>query len=86
MRQIGIFNGRVQICYAYGRFGWTRNGGKTWHGGIDLVGLDDKTIRMPFYKGKKISGKIFLISFLPVFSKFKIIHGKYRSYKFKYGQ
>ena len=58
MRQIGIFNGRVQICYAYGRFGWTRNGGKTWHGGIDLVGLDDKTIRMPFYKGKKISGKV----------------------------
>ena len=58
MRQIGIFNGRVQICYAYGRFGWTRNGGKTWHGGIDLVGLDDKTIRMPFYKGQKISGKV----------------------------
>ena len=58
MGQIGIFNGRVQICYAYGRFGWTRNGGKTWHGGIDLVGLDDKTIRMPFYKGKKISGKV----------------------------
>lgn len=58
MRQIGIFNGRVQICYAYGRFGWTRNGGKTWHGGIDLVGLDDKTIRMPFYKGKNISGKV----------------------------
>ena len=52
MTQTGIFEGRVQIPYAYGRFGWTRGGGKTWHGGIDLVGLDDPTIRMPFYRGK----------------------------------
>lgn len=49
MTQTGIFKGRVQISYAYGRYGWTRGGGKTWHGGIDLVGLDDSTIRMPYY-------------------------------------
>lgn len=49
MNQTGIFNGRVQIPYAYGRYGWTRGGGKTWHGGIDLVGLDDATICMPYY-------------------------------------
>ena len=49
MTQTGIFNGRVQISYAYGRYGWTRGGGKTWHGGIDLVGMDDDTICMPYY-------------------------------------
>ena len=49
MTRTGIFKGRVQIPYAYGRFGWTRGGGKTWHGGIDLVGLDDATICMPYY-------------------------------------
>ena len=58
LKQTGIFEGRVQVRYGYGRFGWTRNGGKTWHGGIDLVALDDKTIRMPYYKGKKITGKV----------------------------
>lgn len=49
MTQTGIFKGRVQIPYAYGRYGWTRGGGKTWHGGIDLVGADEPTIRMPYY-------------------------------------
>lgn len=49
MTQTGIFEGRVQIPYAYGRYGWTRGGGKTWHGGIDLVGADDPTICMPYY-------------------------------------
>ena len=58
LKQTGIFEGRVQVRYSYGRFGWTRNGGKTWHGGIDLVALDDKTVRMPYYKGKKITGKV----------------------------
>lgn len=58
MRLASIFYGRVQVVYSWGRYGWTRGGGKTWHGGIDLVGLDDKTIRMPYYKGKKISGKV----------------------------
>lgn len=58
MKQTGIFNGRVQVVYSWGRYGWTRGGGKTWHGGIDLEALDDTTIRMPFYKGRKISGKV----------------------------
>lgn len=35
--------------YSYGCYGYTRGGGKTWHGGIDLVGADDPTIRMPYY-------------------------------------
>lgn len=58
LKQTGIFEGRVQVVYSYGRYGWTRGGGKTWHGGIDLVALDDKTIRVPYYKGKKITGKV----------------------------
>jgi len=49
MKQTGIFKSRVLIPYSYGRFGYTRGGGKTWHGGIDLVGVDDLTIYMPYY-------------------------------------
>lgn len=49
MIQTGIFKGRVLIPYAYGRYGYTRGGGSVWHGGIDLVGADDPTIRMPYY-------------------------------------
>ena len=49
MTQTGIFNGRVLVPYAYGCFGWTRGGGSVWHSGIDLVGADDATIRMPYY-------------------------------------
>lgn len=48
----------MEVRYNYGRFGWTRNYGKTWHGGIDVIGLDSDRIRMPDYKGKKISGKV----------------------------
>ena len=51
MKQTGIFKGRAEVRYNYGRFGWTRNYGKTWHGGIDVVGLDDAIIRMPYYTG-----------------------------------
>lgn len=63
MNQTGIFAGRVQIPYAYGCYGYTRGGGKTWHGGIDLVGLEDATIRMPYYTAadgsrKAISGTV----------------------------
>lgn len=36
--QTGIFSGRVLVPYSYGCYGYTRGGGKTWHGGIDLVG------------------------------------------------
>lgn len=61
--QTGIFQGRVRVPYAYGCYGYTRGGGKTWHGGIDLVGVDDTTIRMPFYTGadgvpKAITGTV----------------------------
>lgn len=63
MKQTGIFKGRVLIPYSYGRFGYTRGGGKTWHGGIDLVGADDPTILMPFFyyangTPKEISGTV----------------------------
>lgn len=58
MQQTSIFAGRVQLLYPYGRYGWTRGGGKTWHGGMDLVALDDATIRMPFYKGRRITGTV----------------------------
>ena len=34
----GIFAGRTQLRYPYGRYGYTRGGGKIWHGGMDLVG------------------------------------------------
>jgi len=51
--QTGIFNGRAQIVYSYGCYGYTRGGGAIWHGGLDLVGLDDAFIRMPPYMGKK---------------------------------
>lgn len=46
MKQTGIFEGHAEVLYNYGRFGWTRNYGKTWHGGIDIVGLDSDKIRM----------------------------------------
>ena len=42
----------------YGRYGYTRGGGKIWHGGMDLVGLDSTDIRMPYYKNKRITGKV----------------------------
>ncbi len=50
MMESGVFRGRAEIPYAYGCFGYTRGGGTVWHGGIDLVGLDDTTIRMPAYR------------------------------------
>ena len=56
--QQGIFRGRTQIPYNYSRYGYTRGNGNTWHGGLDLVGLDDTTILMPFYKGKAIRGTV----------------------------
>ena len=44
-----LFRGRNRIRYGYARWGYTRGGGKTWHGGADGEGLDDTTIRMPGY-------------------------------------
>ncbi|MEG1011758.1 MAG: M23 family peptidase, partial [Ruthenibacterium sp.] len=40
-----IFQGRNRVRYPYACFGWTRGGGKIWHGGIDIEGIDDKIIR-----------------------------------------
>lgn len=40
-----IFEGRNQIPYSWGRYGYVRNNGKTWHGGQDIVGLDNTTVR-----------------------------------------
>lgn len=54
----GIFKRQFRVRYNYARFGYTRGGGKTWHGGIDLEALDDETIYMPTYKGKSISGTV----------------------------
>ena len=36
-----LFCGRNRIRYGYARWGYTRGGGKTWHGGADVEGLDD---------------------------------------------
>ena len=58
MQQTGIFAGRTEVRCPYARWGWTRGGGKVWHGGFDLAGLDDATIRMPYYKGKRITGRV----------------------------
>ena len=58
MEQRGIFLGRTDVRYPFSRFGWTRGGGKTWHGGIDLVGLDDTVIRMPYWQGRPIIGTV----------------------------
>lgn len=56
--QTGIFDGRVQVKYSYSRYGYTRGGGKTWHGGIDLVGLDDSYIRMPYVNNMTVKGTV----------------------------
>lgn len=53
-----LFTGRNLVKYDYSRYGYTRGGGKTWHGGLDIGGLDDASIRMPGYNGKSISGMV----------------------------
>ncbi len=53
-----IFKGRNQVPFYYSCYGYTRGNGTIWHGGIDIVGLDDKTIYMPSYNGKSISGQV----------------------------
>ena len=56
--QTGIFDGRQEIKYSYGRYGYTRSNGKKWHGGIDVSGIDDPTIYMPFYYDNNYSNPI----------------------------
>lgn len=53
-----LFTGRNLVKYDYSRYGYTRGGGKTWHGGLDIGGLDDAKIRMPGYNDKSISGTV----------------------------
>ena len=53
-----LFTGRNLVKYDYSRYGYTRGGGKVWHGGVDLIGVDDRTIRMPYYNGRKITGTV----------------------------
>ena len=53
-----LFDGRNRVRYNYSRYGYTRGGGKTWHGGLDIEGLDSTTIRMPWHNGKEISGTV----------------------------
>ena len=53
-----LFKGRMQVPYCYSCFGYSRGGGKTWHGGQDVVGLDSDAILMPDYDGKSISGTV----------------------------
>lgn len=52
-----IFEGRNQIPYTYGCYGYTRGGGKTWHGGQDIRGLDDPSVRA-LRGGKVIQSRI----------------------------
>lgn len=44
-----LFAGRNRVRYPYSRFGYTRGNGKTWHGGLDIEGLDSDIIRMPWF-------------------------------------
>lgn len=53
-----IFSGRNLVKYPYSCYGYTRGGGKTWHGGIDVCGMDDDKIRMLGYNGKSIAGTV----------------------------
>lgn len=53
-----IFSGRNLVKYPYSCYGYTRGGGKTWHDGIDVFGMDDDKIRMPGYNGKSIAGTV----------------------------
>lgn len=53
-----LFNGRNRIRFPYSRYGYTRGGGKIWHGGADVDGLDDSTIHMSGYGSKSISGTV----------------------------
>lgn len=55
---VGLFKGRMQVPFGYSCYGKTRNNGKTWHYGIDIVGVDSVEVLMPTYKGKIITGTV----------------------------
>lgn len=60
-----LFSGQTQVPYPYSRFGNTRNNGKTFHGGQDVVGLNSTTILMPDYNGKPIKGTVISSTIVP---------------------
>ena len=60
-----LFKGRMQVPYYYSCFGYSRNNGKGWHGGVDVVGLDSTTVLMPTYKGKVITGTVVSARIVP---------------------
>lgn len=41
--------------YPYSCYGYTRGGGKIWHGGIDVCGLDDDKIRIPYMMARTVT-------------------------------
>ncbi len=53
-----LFEGRNEIKYSYGEYGYTRGGGTIFHAGIDVNGLDSDIILMPSFEGKSISGTV----------------------------
>lgn len=53
-----LFKGRNRVRYNYSRWGYTRGGGKIWHGGIDIEGIDDDNIMFPYYNCKSITGTV----------------------------
>ncbi len=60
-----LFKGRNQIPFDYSCYGWTRYGGTKFHGGVDIVGLDDPTIYFPTFKGKSITGTVVQATMVP---------------------
>lgn len=51
----GPLKGWLVVKYPYSCYGYTRGGGKVWHGGIDIGTRvqDDQTLYMPYYNGEK---------------------------------
>ena len=47
----------------------TRGGGKTWHGGMDIVGVDSDIILMPYYEMPDGTQKLTVSSLLRVAAK-----------------
>lgn len=51
----GPLKGWLIVKYPYSCYGYTRGGGRVWHGGIDIGTRvqDDQTLYMPYYNGEK---------------------------------
>ena len=53
-----ICEGRAEIRYNYACYGYTRGNGKIWHGGEDIVALDNNKLLVAGYDGKEITGVV----------------------------